>query len=440
MRIPDGGEPARATRGRNRIGTYSLIGAAIGFLFVTFQPWLPLDRIVLFHGLSLKGLLTAFFDASLVGALADWFAIAALFRNPMGIPLPHSNILARNKDAIADAVPRFLTSFVGEDRITAELASVDFGGKVEGLVREGAAREEVNEFLRSRLSALLSGPGSSDGSRRQGIRTVVREVVNLVADRLDMALAFSSVIGWARRDGLDARIIEGVSEFLRVQIGRNLARIAGAITPILKRNAGWQGIFVGQGTVERLLQGVQGELAQVRSNPRHELRRFLVEAMDGYAARLAGQASDPDGVRARFQEAAVAFLRSESFQSGCVELLEGLLRRLESDLGRSPGGFVEGLGRIEHVLEVQLRGNPEFRKGFNRGVAALLSAAITKSRLIEGLTGYLSTILRSTDERKFVRRIEEAVWNDLQYIRVNGAVVGALVGLVLSVISAFLPR
>ena len=92
------------------------------------------------------------------------------------------------------------------------------------------------------------------------------------------------------------------------------------------------------------------------------------------------------------------------------------------------------------MLEVQLRSNPEFRKGFNRGVATLLSGAITKSRLIEGLTGYLATILKSTDEQEFVRRIEDAVWNDLQYIRVNGAVVGALVGLVLAVISVVLPR
>jgi uncharacterized membrane-anchored protein YjiN (DUF445 family) len=428
------------TRSRNRIGSLSLIGALVGFLLVTFQPWLPLDRILLFHGLSLKGLLSAFFDASLVGALADWFAIAALFRDPLGVRLPHTNILAKNKDAIAEAVPRFLTSFVSEDRIASELGSVDFAGKVEKLIQGGAAREEVNEFLRSRLSALIAGYGGAAGSRGQGTRVLVREVLQLAGDKVDMAGVFSSALGWARREGLDSRIIEGVTEFLRVQIGRNIARLAGTITPILKRNAGWQGIFVGQGTVERLLQGVQSELAQVRSNPRHELRRFLVETLDGYAARLAGQASDPGGDRVRFQQSVRDFLQSESFQSGCVDFLDDLLRRLGSDLGRSPSGFVEGLARVEHVLEVQLRSNPEFRKSFNRSATALLSGAITKSRLIEGLTGYLATILKNTDQREFVARIEDAVWNDLQYIRVNGAVVGALVGLVLAVISAFFPR
>jgi uncharacterized membrane-anchored protein YjiN (DUF445 family) len=428
------------TRSRNRIGAFSLIGALIGFLFVTFQPWLPLDRLLLFNGLSLKGLLTAFFDASLVGALADWFAIAALFRNPLGLKLPHANILARNKDAIAEAVPRFLTSFVSEERIAAELGAVDFAGKVENLIRGGPARDEVNEFLRGRLSALIGSVGGDGGNLGQGIRVLLREVLPLIGERVDPAALLSSLLTWARREGFDNRIVESVTELLRIQIGMNVVRLAAAITPILKRNAGWQGIFVGQGTVERLLQGVQSELAQVRSNPRHELRRFIAEALDGYASRLSGATPDPRGERDRLRQSVREVLHSEAFQAGCADFLEDLLRRLGSDLGRSPSGFIEGLARIERVLEVQLGGNPEFRKGFNRGVAALITGAVTKSRLIEGLTGYLATVLKSTDEREFVRRIEEAVWNDLQYIRVNGAVVGAMVGLGLAVILALLPR
>src|SRR5208283_3262969 len=161
--------------GRNRIGIISLGAAFAGFLLVTFQPWLALDSVWLFRGLSLRGLLSAFFDASLVGALADWFAVTALFRSPLGIRLPHTDILARNKDAIAEAVPRFLTSFVSEERIAAELGVVDFAGKVVNLIQEGAGRDEINELLRGRLSALIAGSGGADGSRGQGIRVFVRE-------------------------------------------------------------------------------------------------------------------------------------------------------------------------------------------------------------------------------------------------------------------------
>ena len=136
---------------RNRIGLISLAIAAVGFLVVTFQPWIRLESVVVFRGLSLRSLLSAFFDASLVGALADWFAVTALFRSPLGIPLPHTDILARNQEAVAEAVPRFLSSFVREETIAGELAAVDFAGNVERLLADPGSRGELNELVRSRL-------------------------------------------------------------------------------------------------------------------------------------------------------------------------------------------------------------------------------------------------------------------------------------------------
>ncbi len=77
---------------------------------------------------------------------------------------------------------------------------------------------------------------------------------------------------------------------------------------------------------------------------------------------------------------------------------------------------------------------------FNRGVAGLISSLLARSDLIEGVTGYLAELLKNTDEREFVSRVEGAVWNDLQYIRVNGAVVGGLVGVVLANVQGVAPR
>ncbi|HUJ75155.1 MAG TPA: DUF445 family protein, partial [bacterium] len=191
---------------RNRVGLISLGIAAAGFLFVTFQPWLPLDRLVIFRGLTVRGLLSAFFDASLVGALADWFAITALFRSPLGIRLPHTDILARNQEAIAEAVPRFLGSFVKEDTIARELAGVDFAGNVERLVADPGARGELNDLLRSRLAALLSAAIRNGGEPSEGFAAGVREVLGLVGERVDPAPAVSSLIQWAHREGVDQRL------------------------------------------------------------------------------------------------------------------------------------------------------------------------------------------------------------------------------------------
>jgi uncharacterized membrane-anchored protein YjiN (DUF445 family) len=423
---------------RNRIGALSLLGALAGFLVVTFQPWVPLDHLILYRTLSLKALLMAFFDASLVGSLADWFAVSALFKNPLGVPLPHTDIIAKNKDAIAEAVPRFLTSFVSEDKIAVELGRVDFAAKVQAFLSQPDSRGELHEFLRSRLSTLLSPATMAEGTRGEGLRTFTRELFSFARETLDPAAILAAVLRWARKEGLEEKIVENAAELLRVGIARNLVRLASVITPILKRNAGWQGIFVGQGTIERLLQGVQNELAQVRSNPGHELRRMLTDALGSYAARLAGDAEDPGDERGRFRASARRLLADEGLQERAAQLIAALLGKVGADLGGQNSRFFSGMERAEDALAAQLGRNEAFRAGFNRGIAGLISGAIAKSNLIEGMTGYLATLLKSTDERDFVRRIEDAVWNDLQYIRVNGAVVGGLVGLVLSLLSGLL--
>ena len=209
--------------GRNRIGLYSLVAAAVGFLFVTFQPWLPLEHVVLFRRLSLRSLLTAFFDASLVGALADWFAVSALFRHPIRVPLPHTNILARNREAIAEAVPRFLGSFIKEETIAAELGAVDFAGKVEAVLAKAVVRTEIIEFLRARFMALLAAASAPEGrGPSESFTMMVREIAMFAAERVDPAAVVGSFIQWGMREGLDEPVISAAVSAAGTALQRHL--------------------------------------------------------------------------------------------------------------------------------------------------------------------------------------------------------------------------
>jgi uncharacterized membrane-anchored protein YjiN (DUF445 family) len=428
------------TSGRNHIGILSLGAAFAGFLFVTFQPWVGLERVFLFGGLSLRTLLSAFFDASLVGALADWFAVTALFRSPFGIRLPHTDILARNKNAIAEAVPRFLTSFVIEERIAAELGAVDFAGKFERLLEPGAARDGINDFLRARIAALLANVVQPGGEPSESFTEVVREIIAYAGESFDAASAAGALIRWGQRDGVAERLIEGAAEALRAGIAGNAESLADTLTPLVKRNAGWQGIFVGRGTVERLLRGAREELERVRADPAHDLRVLLGRRLKDLSTRLSGETPDPDPVRERFRASFRKVVEDPSTPLQAARLLAAVLDRLRAAVQEESSGFVQGVERVEVVIISQLRANAEFRGSFNRGVAGLVSSLIARSGLIEGVTGYLAGLLKNTDEREFVGRIEDAVWNDLQYIRVNGAVVGGMVGIVLAVFSSLVHR
>jgi uncharacterized membrane-anchored protein YjiN (DUF445 family) len=435
----------------NRLGSVSLAAAILGFLVVELQPWIPLAAIQLFGGLTLKGLFEAFFEASMAGAVADWFAVTALFKDPLGMRLPHTNILAKNKDTIADAVPRFLTGFVNSKEIASELGKIDYASKASEILAAGGPREELHSFLRSRSAEFLTAYGlegqAASAERFAALRRFAGELLGFIADRVDAPAEASALLAWARKERFDEKALEAVAEYARAEIGRNRVRLVAILTPMVKRNSGWQGLFIGSSTVERFLSGMQDELAEIKADKTNDFRRFVLSSISSYASELAagkagsgGRGGDRSGGPAR-ERLAAAFreaLTDEAFRDGFARFLAQLLSRLGEDLSGAEGRFIPSLELVEDALASKLQADEALRSGLNAMVSSLIAAVIERGRVVEGVTEYLAGLLRATDERVFVKRIEESVWNDLQYIRLNGAVVGGFVGIAITTIKAAL--
>ena len=191
--------------------------------------------------------------------------------------------------------------------------------------------------------------------------------------------------------------------------------------------------------MEELLRGIEEELGTISSDKDHELRAFIISSLGHYADILAGDVADPAGDREAFAKGVQDALRDPGFTRGLADFLSELMRRLGLDLRGDRSRFIEGLARLEDGLLARLGADHDFRRRMNEGIGALLSSFIARIHLVDSLSDYMAGLLKATDAREFVDRIEDSVWNDLQYIRVNGAVVGGLVGLVLSFVSAFFP-
>jgi uncharacterized membrane-anchored protein YjiN (DUF445 family) len=428
--------PAGAVKPRKKIGGISLALAVSGFIIVQFQPWINLEALVVFGGLTMKGLLAAFFEASTVGALADWFAVTALFKNPLGIRLPHTDILAKNKNAIADAVPRFLSGFVSRDAIETELGRVDFAAKIAQFLEAAICNGEIGGTVRRRVSELIQSYGGSEDRRRESLRSFASGLLDFLAQKIDAPKTAAALLRWARNERYDETLLDSIAESLREGIGRNRVKLVRILTPILKENAGWQGLFMGAGTVERVLAGVQNALTEIKNDKTNEARRFILQAVTEAAARLAGEAPDPANDRAKLKAAFTAVLADEGLRDALGRLFGKLLASLGEDLLSADSIAADAMDRIERVLISRIRDDRALHAELNALVASILGAVIEQGRIVEGLTEYLAGLLRSTDERMFVRRVEDAVWNDLQYIRVNGAVVGGLVGLFIALVKA----
>ncbi len=425
-----------APKSRKKIGGISLALAVSGFIIVQFQPWIDLEALIVFGGLTIKGLLAAFFEASTVGALADWFAVTALFKNPLGIRLPHTDILAKNKNAIADAVPRFLSGFVSREAIGTELGRVDFAAKIAQFLEGAICNGEIGGAVRRRVSDLIKSYGGTEDRRQETLRSFAAGVLGFLAQKIDAPKTVAALLRWARSERYDETILDTIAESLRDGIGRNRVKLIRILTPILKENAGWQGLFMGAGTVERVLTGVQNALTEIKNDKTNEARRFILQAVSEAAARLAGEAPDPAGDRAKLEAAFATALADEGLRKALGRLAGRLLSSLGEDLLSPDSVAADAMERIERALISRIRDDQALHADLNALVASILCRVIEQGRIVEGLTDYLAGLLRSTDERMFVRRVEDAVWNDLQYIRVNGAVVGGLVGLIIALLKA----
>ena len=319
---------------RNLWGTIFLLAAAAGFGFFTFQPWWPADAVRFFR---------AFFEASLVGALADWFAVTALFRRPLGLPLPHTDILVRRKQQLVEAFPRFLGSFLEPSRLNPVLRSVDWAA----LLLDRFEPDALDDLFSQGLKAVVHSPG---------------------------------------REAWERGALELVAGLLHQELSRHKEALVGPVTDLVKRNAGWKGLFVSRETVDGAVDGFLDELEALRTQPDHELRKTLATAFHDAWPRWAQE------------------LKPSRWTAGTWKRLEG---------------------------------DADFRRSFNLRAGDFAVALWEKTDAAAALTSALGYLLAQTDARSLAGRIEASVGNDLQYIRVNGALVGGLAGLLLEGLRSF---
>jgi len=325
----------KLSSGRNRWGTIFLLVATAGFALFTFQPWWSPDSIRFFR---------AFFEASLVGALADWFAVTALFKKPLGLPLPHTDILVRRKDQLVRALPQFLGSFLQPERLHPVLQGVDWAGLL------------IDHISPADLDALVL----------EGLKPIT------TLDNPQRTLWEQKAVGLG-------------ADLVHRELSRHRESLVGPVTDLVKRNAGWKGLFVGRDTVDEGIEGFLSELADVRDTPSHPLRKSLAAAFREALPRLADQ------------------LRPSRWTA------EGWTK---------------------------LASDPGFRGEFNKKAGEVAVTLWDRTGATAALTTALGYLLAQTDARTLAGRIEDAVRNDLQYIRVNGALVGGLAGLALELLKS----
>ena len=407
--------PAGLVRMRWIAGGLLVVMAATFFVARTFDGRYPA-----------LGFVRAFAEAAMVGGLADWFAVTALFRHPLGLPIPHTAIIPRNKDRIGTTLAAFLRdNFLIPGVVARRMRRVDIAGAAgrwlanppggDGRIRRGAASlaaHMLEAFDQQRLGGMVK---AGIGQRLRAL-----DASPLLGQALTAAIAedrhlplLEGIVRWG------ARLLASNEELIRAMVHDR----AGAMMR-------WTGLD--ETLASKIIDGLNGLLTGIAEDPDHPLRAKAEEGLNGLAHDLV---HDP-----RMRER-VAAVKAEIIDNPAMQRwLDGLWEQARGGMlriARDPDAMLAGpVGDALRQLGTTLQTDPKLRATINRFVRrAVVGLAADYG---DGIVRLVSETIHGWDANTITRRLENAVGRDLQFIRINGTLVGGLVGLVIHTVDVAL--
>ncbi len=373
------------------------------------------------------GYALAFAEAAMVGGLADWFAVTALFRRPLGLPIPHTAIIPENKDRIADTMAaflrdNFLTPAVVARRLRAmnlALAAGNFlsapTGGGQSRIRAGAA-----ELFAEVLESL--DPERLGGQVKAGLRSQL--------DRLEVAPLLGQMLEAAIADKRHLPLLESILRWAGATLEANEELVRGMIHQ--RANALLRLTGLDERLANAVLDGLYKLIAECIVDPDHPLRRKVEEGLERFAHDLG---HDP-AMQARVERMKRELLDNPALARWWEGVWERIRRAL-IDLARDPDAALAGqFGDALSELGQALRDDPALQLQINR--FARRTAVGVATRYGGQIVTLVSDTVKRWDARTVTGRIESAVGRDLQFIRVNGTLVGGLVGVTIHTVDGWL--
>lgn len=369
------------------------------------------------------GYLSSFAEAAMVGAIADWFAVTALFRHPLGLPIPHTAIIPRSKARIGKNLSTFITThFLSTPLVLSKLEALDIGGRLANWLRHPANAAAVGRQL---TGMARFGVESLHDERVQAF--VHAKLINR-ARKVDLAPVCGQVLEMLTRQGKhQAMLDEGLIKLdALLQDDDTRALVADAITAEVRtlRYLGL-GKAVGGWSANKFVDGVCAVIAEVANDPEHPLRERFDEHVSEYIERLK---HDP-GYRLEVERIVAQLLEHPATTDYLQTLWRELTEWLETDLDSPDSRIGKRIVRLTQGLGDSLAADTAMRTWINEQLMAAAPAMLERYR---GQIGkYIAQRVENWESRELVEQMEQSVGKDLQYIRINGTLVGGLVGLVL---------
>lgn len=397
-----------------RLATGLLVLMALVFLAALyFEPGVPQ-----------LGYVRAFAEAAMVGALADWFAVTALFRHPLGIPIPHTAIIPRNKDRIGENMGRFVEeNFLAPPLVAERVAHVDFAGKLAKWLAEPAQGAWLAGGIASILPRILHALDDDDLRRFAGEHLVAG------VRKIDFATIAAEVLELLTRDNrhhvLVTQLIDQAKDLLEEFKPQIRERV---------RKEVWWGlrtVAVDEVLYTRIIDALEQFLEELRDTPTHEMRARI----DARLHRLIADLRQSPEFRAMGESLVQQLLENRELQAYMGIVWHEVRDRVLADAALPASAIRSQLQASIGNVGLALLGDRAMQEKLNVWVRREIVEQVAAHG--HHVAALIADTVRRWDPETITQKVETEIGKDLQYIRINGTLIGGLVGLLLHTISLY---
>jgi len=410
-------EPTASTRRRvHHVATGLLVLMALLYALArTFE-----------HQHAAWGFLRAFAEAGMIGALADWFAVVALFRHPLGMSwIPHTAIIARRKDQIAENLARFVEEhFLGPRQITERIERMGLAEKAASWLQQPGNAERITSRMGEALPGVLEALDDTD------MRRFLRENLISLANRTALAPLTSKLLNMLVEKGRHQELLQQALRFGKTLLDDNVSTVEERIEIELRKVPRIFGIrrLLVKRMSRKIVDNIQSSLDGILEEPDHPMR----DQFHHHAMQLIEDLDHSPAWQERMEHLKQELLSNAALASSLDALWAGVKKALVNDLQQQQSVIITKFASSLREIGSSL----EHDEGFRHKLNTWLRDATEHFVIRHGheIGNLIRDTARQWDGAEMSAKLETQVGADLQFIRINGTLVGGLVGLLLHAI------
>ena len=368
-------------------------------------------------GRGFWGFVQAASEAGVVGGIADWFAVTALFRHPLGIPIPHTAVIPRGKDAFGRGLGEFVArNFLDPELLEERLTEMDPADRVAlWMMRPN------NADLVARQAARIM-VGVTDALSDEEVQEGIREAIETRVREVELTPLLGTVAELAMEGGHHHALIDAALLGLSRAVEENQEVLRAQLR---KESPWWVPEPVDDVVFQKVYDGAQHFIADITADRHHPLRTHL----DSRAKELITRLKDSPDLRARGEELKTAFLDHPEFEAWTDDLWTDLKAQVARAAAEPESDLRRRLAKWTVTAGERLATDRGLRHRVNTWVISVVKQAVSQSE--QEVTSLIASTVERWDAQETSKRLELLLGRDLQFIRINGTLVGALVGVVI---------